>query len=26
MLLDDRGADVNHAQERIEKIRRRAEG
>jgi (E)-4-hydroxy-3-methylbut-2-enyl-diphosphate synthase len=26
MLLDDRGADVNHASERIEKIRRRAEG
>jgi (E)-4-hydroxy-3-methylbut-2-enyl-diphosphate synthase len=26
MLLDDRGADVNHARERIEKIRRRAEG
>jgi (E)-4-hydroxy-3-methylbut-2-enyl-diphosphate synthase len=26
MLLDDRGADVNHAAERIEKIRRRAEG
>jgi (E)-4-hydroxy-3-methylbut-2-enyl-diphosphate synthase len=26
MLLDDRGADVNHAGERIEKIRRRAEG
>ncbi len=26
MLLDDRGADVNHANERIEKIRRRAEG
>jgi len=25
MLLDDRGADVNHANERIEKIRRRAE-
>jgi (E)-4-hydroxy-3-methylbut-2-enyl-diphosphate synthase len=26
MLLDDRGADANHASERIEKIRRRAEG
>ena len=26
MLLDDQGADVNHASERIEKIRRRAEG
>jgi (E)-4-hydroxy-3-methylbut-2-enyl-diphosphate synthase len=26
MLLDDRGADVNHASERIEKIRRRVEG
>jgi len=26
MLLDDRGVDVNHASERIEKIRRRAEG
>jgi (E)-4-hydroxy-3-methylbut-2-enyl-diphosphate synthase len=26
MLLDDRGADVNHASERIDKIRRRAEG
>jgi len=26
LLLDDRGADVNHASERIEKIRRRAEG
>ena len=26
MLLDDRGADANHARERIEKIRRRAEG
>jgi (E)-4-hydroxy-3-methylbut-2-enyl-diphosphate synthase len=26
MLLDDRGADVNHARERIEKIRRVAEG
>jgi (E)-4-hydroxy-3-methylbut-2-enyl-diphosphate synthase len=26
MLLDDRGADVNHASERIAKIRRRAEG
>ena len=26
MLLDDRGADANHANERIEKIRRRAEG
>ncbi len=25
MLLDDRGADVNHANERIEKIRRRVE-
>jgi len=26
MLLDDQGADVNHARERIEKIRRRVEG
>ena len=26
MLLDDRGVDANHANERIEKIRRRAEG
>jgi (E)-4-hydroxy-3-methylbut-2-enyl-diphosphate synthase len=26
MLLDDRGADANHASERIEKIRRRVEG
>ncbi len=26
MLLDDRGADANHASERIERIRRRAEG
>jgi (E)-4-hydroxy-3-methylbut-2-enyl-diphosphate synthase len=26
MLLDDRGVDANHASERIEKIRRRAEG
>jgi (E)-4-hydroxy-3-methylbut-2-enyl-diphosphate synthase len=26
MLLDDQGADVNHASERIEKIRRRVEG
>jgi hypothetical protein len=25
-LLDDRGADVNHATERIERIRRRAQG
>jgi hypothetical protein len=26
LLLDDRGADANHASERIAKIRRRAEG